>query len=146
MRTQSLYTQKAAGSTTQLEDEGEASSGNKGCCDWSHWWPRLIVIAVVLVILILGIVYRSEVSQGIQSFLTWMQNHKILGPAILVLVYALCTIFLIPGSLLTLGAGLAFQQSYGNTGIAVLVGSLSVFIGAMIGLLIAFLLGRFVFR
>jgi len=52
----------------------------------------------------------------------------------------------IPGSILTLGAGYAFRLAFKNTGIAVLVGSLSVFIGAYIGSCLAFLLGRYVFR
>ena len=68
------------------------------------------------------------------------------GPLILSLVYMISTVFLVPGSVLTLGAGWAFQQAYGNTGVAVLVGTLSVFIGAWAGSVIAFFLGRFVFR
>ena len=55
-------------------------------------------------------------------------------------------VFLIPGSILTLGAGWAFQQAYNNTGVAVLVGTISVFVGAWCGSVIAFVLGRYVFR
>jgi len=62
------------------------------------------------------------------------------------LVYILCTVCLVPGSILTLGAGWAFQQAFNSTGIAILVGSISVFVGAWIGSILAFLLGRFVFR
>ena len=130
------------GSTALVDDEDE----NKKCCDWRHWWPRLIIIGVLLLLVVLAIVYRSEVSKAIQDFLTWVQNHRVSGPLILALVYVVCTVCLVPGSLLTLGAGWAFQQAYGSTGIAVLVGSVSVFVGAMIGLIIAFLLGRFVLR
>ena len=68
------------------------------------------------------------------------------GPIILALVYMVSTVFLIPGSILTLGAGWAFQQAYGSTGVAVLVGTISVFIGAWCGSVIAFILGKYVFR
>ena len=75
-----------------------------------------------------------------------MQDHKILGPLILSLVYILCTVCLVPGSILTLGAGWAFQQAYSSTGVAIVVGSLSVFVGAWIGSVLAFILGKYVFR
>lgn len=53
---------------------------------------------------------------------------------------------LIPGSILTVGAGWAFQQAYNSTGVALVIGTLSVFIGAWIGSVLAFLLGKYVFR
>ena len=47
---------------------------------------------------------------------------------------------------MTLGAGWAFYQAYNSTWIALVVGTISVWIGAEIGSCIAFLLGKFVFR
>ena len=75
-----------------------------------------------------------------------MQDHPVLGPLILVLVYIVCTVCLIPGSILTIGAGWAFQQAYNSTGIAILVGSIAVFLGAWCGSVLAFILGKYVFR
>lgn len=69
-----------------------------------------------------------------------------MGPLILVLVYIVCTVCLIPGSILTIGAGWAFQQAYNSTGIAILVGSIAVFLGAWCGSVLAFILGKYVFR
>ena len=63
----------------------------------------MIVIGVLLLLVILAIVFRSKVSEGIQDFLTWVQDHKVAGPLILSLVYAVSTVCLVPGSLLTLG-------------------------------------------
>jgi uncharacterized membrane protein YdjX (TVP38/TMEM64 family) len=56
------------------------------------------------------------------------------------------TVFFIPGSILTLGAGWAFNQAFNNTGWAILVGTASVWVGASIGSLLAFLIGRYIFR
>ena len=39
-----------------------------------------------------------------------------LGPFVLVLVYIVATLLFIPGLILTLGAGFAFAQAYGNVG------------------------------
>ena len=127
-------------------DLAEGEEGGGKCCDWKHWWPRLIVIALLLIIATLAIVYRSRVSEAIQDFLQWVEDHRVAGPIILALVYAVCTVCLVPGAILTLGAGWAFQLAYGQTALAVLVGTLSVFVGAMVGLVLAFILGRFVFR
>ena len=71
------------------------------------------MIGVLLVIASLAIVYRSQVSTAIQDFLTWVENHRVTGPVILALVDAVCTVCLVPGSVLTLGAGWAFQLAYG---------------------------------
>ena len=51
-----------------------------------------------------------------------------------------------PGSILTIGAGLAFKQAYGQTWKALLVGMAAVWVGASVGGTIAFFLGRFVFK
>ena len=56
------------------------------------------------------------------------------------------TIFLIPGSLLTIGGAVALQQAYRKTWQAVLVGSTVVWIGAWFGSNLAMLLGRYLFR
>ena len=69
-----------------------------------------------------------------------------LGPLILVAVYALCAVMFVPGSILTLGAGFAFKQAYYSTWKAVLIGTPAVWLGASIGACIAMLLGRFVLR
>jgi len=69
---------------------------------------------VLLILIILAIVYRSEVSQAMQDFLSWVEEHRVLGPVILILVYIVATVCFIPGAILTLGAGWAFQQAYGS--------------------------------
>lgn len=94
-------------------DENGEEDAKHGCCcmgkcDWKHWWPRLLIVGALILIVILAIVYRKWVSEVIQDFLTWVQNHKVVGPLILALVYTICTVCLVPGSVLTLGAGWAF--------------------------------------
>lgn len=59
------------------------------------------------------------------------------GPAIFVLIYAAATVLLIPGSALTLGAGLLF---------GVVLGSLLISVASVIGATGAFLIGRYLAR
>ena len=61
-------------------------------------------------------------------------------------MYIVCTVAFIPGSILTVGAGWAFQLAYQSTWLALLVGTISVFVGAMVGSTLAFLLGKYIFR
>ena len=100
----------------------------------------------MILLIVLVIVFSSQISGVIQDFLTWVQDHPLLGPLLLILVYIVCTVCLIPGSVLTIGAGWAFQQAYNSTGIAILVGSFAVFVGAWTGSVLAFFLGKYVFR
>ena len=59
------------------------------------------------------------------------------GPAAFILIYILATILFIPGSLLTLGAGVLF---------GVVGGSICVSIGSILGATCAFLTGRYLTR
>lgn len=87
----------------------------------------------------------SCVNANIDLFLTWIQENTLLGALAFIMIYIVATVLFIPGSILTIGAGVAFASSF-NVGIGVLVGSLCVWIGANSGAALAFLLGRYLFR
>ena len=74
--------------------------------------------------------FLQHILQGIQS-LGWI------GVVIFILVYIIATVALIPGSILTLGAGLIFGVG---------LGSVYVLTGAICGEMCAFLLGRYFVR
>lgn len=73
----------------------------------------------------------------IQNTLTWIQGLGIAGGIVFIIIYTLATVLFIPGSLLTLGAGAIFD---------VLLGSIYVFIGAVLGATSSFLIGRYLAR
>jgi len=60
-------------------------------------------------------------------------------------VYFIATALFLPGTILTLGAGFVFSKAFGLGG-GVALGSLSVFIGASLGAIASFLLGRYLLR
>lgn len=78
-----------------------------------------------------------NLSELLHSVLFWVHNWGYLGTVAFILIYIVCTIVLIPGSILTLGAGAIFGVGWG---------SVYVLIGAMIGETFAFLLGRYLVR
>ena len=73
----------------------------------------------------------------IMSALAWMQGLGHWAPPAFVLLYAAACVLLLPGSVLTIGAGVLFGLAFGV---------LTVFTGAMLGACAAFLLGRTVGR
>ena len=79
-------------------------------------------------------------------FLEWLADHPAEGTVSLALIYIVATLIFLPGSLLTLGAGVALQAAFENTGLAILIGTIGVWVGAWIGSNLAMLLGRYLFR
>lgn len=70
----------------------------------------------------------------IAGFLSQIQQWGILGGLAFILLYGIATVALIPGSLLTLGAGAVYGLG---------LGSLYVFLGASLGAVLAFSIGRY---
>jgi uncharacterized membrane protein YdjX (TVP38/TMEM64 family) len=75
--------------------------------------------------------------QWLLSALQWIDNLGTLGAAAFILLYIIATVAFLPGSIVTLGAGVVF---------GVVLGSVYVFIGATIGATAAFLVGRYIAR
>jgi len=119
---------------------------SKKQCDWSYWIIRIIIIIVLVVVLAIAIIEREKVKEITVAFLEWLRDNPVVGPIILCLVYIVVVLFLIPGSLLTIGGALALQQAYQKTWLAVLVGSIAIWLGAWIGSNLAMLNGRYLFR
>lgn len=67
------------------------------------------------------------VADTLASFLEWVEDNPGQGVLAFACVYIFTTVCFIPGSLLTLGAGLVFGRALG-TGLGVLVGSVAVLV------------------
>ncbi len=73
----------------------------------------------------------------LQNTLQWINGLGALGGVVFIAIYILATLAFLPAAILTLGAGVIF---------GVIWGSLYVFIGATLGAVAAFLVGRYVAR
>jgi uncharacterized membrane protein YdjX (TVP38/TMEM64 family) len=71
------------------------------------------------------------------AFRDWVEGLGVWGPAVFMLGYAAATVALVPGSILTLGAGAIF---------GLLDGTIYVFVAASVGASGAFLIGRYLAR
>lgn len=73
----------------------------------------------------------------LRNALQWVDDLGAIAPIAFILIYLVATVAFIPGSLLTLGAGVLF---------GIIQGSCYVFLGATLGATLAFLVGRYLAR
>jgi len=110
---------------------------------------KKVFFAVILISFIAYVVADSlttkHVIGAVEDFLEWIEANPIVGIFVFVLVYFVATVFFIPGSILTLGAGFVFANAFG-LGLGVLLGTVAVFVGASAGATAAFLIGRYLLR
>lgn len=80
---------------------------------------------------------NSNLQELLRNGLQWVDNLGAIAPVAFILIYIIATVGFLPGSLLTLGAGVIF---------GIIKGSIYVFLGATIGATLAFLVGRYLAR
>lgn len=97
---------------------------------------KLFLLAFVIVGLVIA-ARHFDAREKLQLALTWMDGLGFWGPLVFILAYIVATVFLLPGSVLTLGAGAVF---------GLFKGGLYVSIGSTIGATAAFLVGRYFAR
>jgi uncharacterized membrane protein YdjX (TVP38/TMEM64 family) len=117
--------------------------------NWSKLLQFTLLILVTFSIALLfspAPAWGQETTQNASGFnpqiwlrnaLQWIDNLGAVGALAFILLYIIATVAFLPGSILTLGAGVVF---------GVVMGSVYVFIGATIGATAAFLVGRYLAR
>ncbi|HYW21129.1 MAG TPA: TVP38/TMEM64 family protein [Nodularia sp. (in: cyanobacteria)] len=116
-------------------------------------WHKLVKFAFLMLIAFgMTLIFTAEPAWGqesaqnasgfnpqlsLRNALQWIDRLGAVGALAFILLYIVATVAFLPGSILTLGAGVVF---------GVVMGSLYVFIGATIGATAAFLVGRYLAR
>lgn len=135
-----------------VKDGGDCVLDNSAESEgWCMSPIKIVLIALIVVVIILVILDSAVDGAGYtgslaKDFFGWLGDHPGEGICAFILLYAFATAFLfIPASILTIGAGYAFGMAVGD-GLGLVLASLSVFLGASIGSVWAFLLGRYIFK
>jgi uncharacterized membrane protein YdjX (TVP38/TMEM64 family) len=97
---------------------------------------RLVVLIAIIITLFLAMKFLP-VQQWLRSFNHWVGQMGVAGIFIFIGVYAVATVMLAPGAILTIGAGFAF---------GLWKGFLAVSAGSTLGASLAFLVARFIAR
>lgn len=104
-----------------------------------------VAVAVLAIFLVFGLVYHVRIGRFIT---VWMAECAKLGwgaAVILFLVSALFNVLMLPSFPLMVVAGVEFSKMYGATG-GTIVGIISVFCGQWLGSVLAFQLGRTIWK
>ncbi len=102
----------------------------------SREWPGLLLAIAVAAVLLAAARY-FHVQQLLKDSLGWIAGLGLFGPVVFIVIYILACVLLIPGSILTLGAGFVF---------GVVRGTIIVSVAATLGATCAFLVGRYLAR
>src|SRR5467141_3001960 len=129
MLTKGSHSAQTQPETGAVAKPREASSGLR-----SKWRWVLYLAAVVAIVVA---VKYFHVQDLLKAALDWIGKLGPWGPVIFIALYIVATVFFIPGSVLTLGAGAVF---------GVVLGSVYVSISATLGATAAFLVGRYLAR
>ena len=97
---------------------------------------QVALLAAIITALFLAMRFLP-VEQWLRSFNDWVAQMGVAGIFIFIAVYAVATVLLAPGSILTIGAGFAF---------GLWKGFLAVSAGSTLGAALAFLVARFIAR
>jgi len=106
-----------------IVSEDSSNSGGKA---------KLVVFVVALIGLFLAFKFLP-LNEYLGSFFESIKSLGVWGPVLLAGAYIVATVMMVPGTILTLGAGFAFGLT---------VGAIAVSIGSTLGALFAFLVGR----
>lgn len=97
---------------------------------------KLLAFIAVLACLFLSFKFLPF-NEYLGSFFETIQSLGVWGPVILAGTYIVATVLMVPGTILTLGAGFVFGLT---------TGTIAVSVGSVLGALLAFLVGRNVAR
>jgi uncharacterized membrane protein YdjX (TVP38/TMEM64 family) len=113
----------------------------KGSNRMVKWMYRLGLSAIASVLFASPALAQSSAGFNPQELLRhalqWVESLGVVGGIAFVMIYVVATVAFLPGSILTLGAGIVFGVG---------LGSIYVFIGATLGAIAAFLVGRYLAR
>lgn len=96
-----------------------------------------VIVVILAIIILLAAAKYFQVQDLLRSSLDWVSSLGPWGVLIFIAIYILACVFFLPGSILTLGAGVLF---------GVIKRSIIVFISATLGATCAFLVGRYLAR
>ena len=100
-------------------------------------FPWKLVFGALFLVALFVSYFVFDGDELLKQFVNWIKSLGFWGPVVFILAYAILTVFMIPGSVLTLGAGFAFGLGWGV---------LWSILGSNLGANLAFLTGRYFAR
>lgn len=93
---------------------------------------KLLIASGLIIVILLAIVYRQNFDA--RTLESWIQDAGAAAPVVFIIIYAIATVFFLPGSVMTLAGGALFGPVWGT---------LYNLVGATLGATLAFLIARY---
>ncbi len=104
--------------------------------NWLNNYWKWLAMGVALIALSVAASF-VPLAEWIETISDWVKTFGPFGVIVFVLIYAVATVLFMPGSVLTIAAGLIF---------GVALGTLAAWSGAVLGASLAFIVGRYLAR
>lgn len=132
--------------SSHVSDDHEKNTENqeKKAGPWGKIVVGVILLSVVIFVIVDSLTTKY-ISNGFQTFLEWIETNLVAGVFAFMGVYFVATVAFMPGSILTLGSGFVFGKAVG-LGPGVALAAVAVFVGASLGAIVSFLLGRYLLK
>lgn len=102
-----------------------------------------LVILFLVIATLLGLSILLPLGEYVQKLMVYLQEIGPIGLVILAVLYVFACVLLVPGSILTLGAGFLAAAAWPeNFLLALLLATITVSVGSVTGATLAFILGR----
>ncbi len=101
------------------------------------WLKRGLLLALLAAVVVLLKTYGGQTAGALTRFAAWVESLGVWGPVVFILGYGAATVAFLPGSILTLAAGIVFGLAFGTVW---------AFLGATLGSCLAFLVARYLAR
>jgi uncharacterized membrane protein YdjX (TVP38/TMEM64 family) len=105
-----------------------------------------VLLLSCLIYVVVDFLGERHIEAALLKIFDWVQRHPFRGAIAVTLCYIVATVLFIPGSILTLSSGFAIGSASENPVIGVFIATTAVFVGASLGSIFSFLLGRYLFR
>lgn len=131
-----------------MEGESDTIIGQSSKCSKTNvFLYSKIALGIILPVgmIVYVLVDYSSLCSTFEVILDFLSYLGIWGWLLFIGIFSVATCLLVPGIIMTVGAGFIYTRLYGTCA-GILIGTLLVFLGASLGSIIAMLLCRWLFR
>jgi len=141
-------------SSLNENDKDEQLSENKNrdvkyCSSYYYNHRNRILVGFIFIAIIIFIIVDTQtnnyVKNGLQIVMDWICDNPYMGIFVYTLICFVATVLFIPGLFITLGGAFIFACSFSYVA-GILIASTCVFIGASLGAVVSFMIGRYLLR
>ena len=104
-----------------------------------------LILTAIIIFVIVDSLTNKYISRALHELYNYVDCNPVAGAFALTFAVCIATLIFIPGALLTIGCGVVYGMTSG-LGKGVAIGTAVVFVGASIGSILSFIIGRYLLQ